>query len=195
MTRTRIIRPLLLYCGLCLICHVSAPASSTISASDEALAKAWNFAGRNATVLREKGIHFTIEAAHTQFGEFLDERELGKVTVDHDFTVDHQSFIVAAKRMSSATVNHAVEIICVTGKFTEDEQAEQRTPAFWITWVCRIEGTNSEFKMQGFAFGPRYNNLLGSAEKRRRKMLESATIAYTAATYVVLAKLDAAITK
>lgn len=155
--------------------------------------EAWDFVDRNVAELKQSGVQFIVDVDHTKFGQFPDERQLGKVTIDRDFAVDHQSFIRAAIRDLSRNSGRKIEVLRVSGKFAEDEQAEQRTPAFWVTWECQLAGTNNKIKVQGFAFGPRYNNLSGSAQRRRQEMLDSAAIAYAAATYVVLSKLAIAV--
>ena len=123
----------------------------------------------------------------------MDRRQSGNAKLSDDFGINHRSLLNCLCKLVSKNTSSIVEIIQISGSFTEDQQAEQKTPAFWITWICRISGTNRELTIHVFAFGPTYNNLAGSVEMRRCKMLESASIAYTAATYLAAEKLHEAL--
>ena len=133
-----------------------------------------------------------VDYSKAKIQSFNDDRYVEERSLGEDFNIGHLEFYSAYNHAHACIGHQIIEVISVTGKYSEMVQAEQITPAFWLTWKWKLKGQSEIHITQGFGFGNRFDGLIGSANLRRKRELDAAGAAYETALYRLIRKIDRA---
>jgi hypothetical protein len=176
---------------------ISAHAADYLGPSPSVLVRAMDALGRrDRTKLEQKSISYILDYKNCEFVPLSDERRIDRHhdarPLDEDLKIDQKAFLsnVEAFARTGGSAQR-VKLLRVTGRLLEDSQAEQRSPIFFLAWTVQIGGSAAPITVEGSAFSPNYNNLTGSREVRRNRMMEATAVAYQATVFKIALQLEA----